>query len=93
MYQEQFTQLYNRLLKYAYYRAGRYFRDDALRQDAADKAMNDTVDTWIKEGCYDEEVAKRTIQSSLRQSSRKREVEPVSVEGEEYNGMHGYKII
>jgi polyhydroxyalkanoate synthesis regulator phasin len=90
MLQEQFNQMYDRLLKYAFYKAGRYFRDETLRQDAADEALNEAVDTWIRDGCYDEEVAKRVIQSSLRQASRKRSVEPISVEEE---GTHGYKII
>lgn len=93
--QEQFTQLYNRLLKIAYYKAGRYFRDEILRQDAADKAMNDATDKWIAEDCYNEELALRTIESSLRQSSRKRTLEPISLTNEEReiigsDGIHGY---
>jgi len=90
MLQEEFMQFYNRLLKYAWYKAGRYFKDISLRQDAADNAMNDAVDVWIREGTYDEETAKRAIQSSLRQASRKRDLEPISVDEE---GMHGYKVI
>ena len=91
-------QLYDRLLRIAYYRAGRYFRDEVLRQDAADEAMNDAVDRQTKmiaEGCFDEETAKRTIESSLRQSSRKRKVEPISLTEEEKRligsgDVHGY---
>ena len=88
--QEQFTQLYNKLLKYAYYRAGRYFRDSVLREDAAADAVNEAVDKWIADDCYDEETAKRVIQSSLRQASRKRELEPIESDEE---GTHGYKIL
>lgn len=61
-----------------------------LREDAASDAVNDAVDKWISEGCYNEETAKRTIESSLRQASRKRELEPINTEDE---GTHGYKII
>ena len=93
--QEQYKQLYDRLLKVAYYKAGRYFRDDVLRQDAADKAMNDAVDQWIAEDCYNEELALRTIESSLRQSSRKRKLEPITLTEEEKeiigsDSIHGY---
>ena len=90
MNQEQFNQLYDRLSRYAYYRAGRYFHDQTLRQDAADEAMNRAVDTWMEADCYDEQMAKRAIQSSLRQSSRKRQVEPITVH--DYENMHGYEI-
>ena len=93
MYQQQFTEIYNRLSRYAYYKAGRYFRDAVLRQDAADEAVNDAVDAWINGQLYDEELAKRTIQSSLRQASRKRDVEPVNIEGDEFNNMHGYRLV
>jgi len=98
--QAEFTQLYERLLSYAYYRAGRYFSDGVQRQDAAERAMNEVVDEWVRLGNYDEEVAKRKIQSSLRQSSRKRKLEPIGVVGslndelnfDESHGFHGYKI-
>ena len=94
MLQEEFTSLYDKLFSYAYSKAGRYFRDMALREDAASEAVNGAVDTFIKEGCYDGKVAKRRIQSSLRQSSRKRKLEPIDLpNSEEYQGFHGYKII
>ena len=93
MYQHQFTEIYNSLAGYAYSKAGRYFRDAVLRQDAADEAVNAAVDAWVSGQSYDEEMAKRTIQSFLRQASRKRDKEPINVVGAEYQGMHGYKII
>jgi len=93
MLQEEFTRLYGKLFAYAYSKAGRYLRDIVLREDAASEAVNVAVDTFIKEGCYDEKVAKRRIQSSLRQSSRKRKLEPIDLPNtEEYQGYHGYKI-
>jgi len=91
--QAEFTQVYNRLQKYAWYKAGRYFTDRSLRQDAADNAVNDAVDEWIGTENYDEEVAKRVIQSSLRQASRKRNLESIELREDEYDGFHGYRII
>ena len=93
LYQHQLTAVYDNLAGYAYSKAGRYFRDVVLRQDAADEAVNAAVDAWVSGQPYDEEVAKRTIQSFLRQASRKRELEPINVVGVEYQGMHGYKVI
>lgn len=93
MLQEEFTRLYDKLFSYAYSKAGRYFRDMVLREDAASEAVNDAVDTWIKENCYDEEVAKRRIQSSLRRISQKQTLEPIDLPNtEEYQGFHGYRI-
>jgi hypothetical protein len=37
----------------------------------------------IKENCYDEKSAKRRIQSSLRQASRNRKVEPSNIKDDE----------
>jgi len=92
--QEQFTQLYNRLYRFAYYRAGRYFRDNVLREDAAAEAVNDAVDKFVSGDCFDEEAAKLTIQSSLRQSSRTRKLEPVNLLDTEGNrGFHAYKVV
>jgi polyhydroxyalkanoate synthesis regulator phasin len=88
--QQEFTRLYDKLLRHAQYKARRYFRDEVLRQDAAERAMNDAVDKWISEGCYDEELARRVIDSSLRQSSRKRELEPIPID--EGDGFHGYQL-
>ncbi len=63
-----------------------------LREDAASEAVNNWVNDVVEKGidCFDEEVAKRTIQSSLRQASRKRSVEPIDVKED---GFHGYKVI
>ena len=71
-----------------------------LREDAASEAVNEAVDKFITEGCYDEELARRTIESSLRQASRKRQLEPMSKEsvGIELQGnngvdhFHGYEV-
>ena len=89
MNQEEFTSLYNRLWKFAYVKAGRYFRDFVLREDAASEAVNSAVDGFIDKDCCDEERARRTIESSLRQASRHRELEPIEVKEE---GFHGYQI-
>ena len=90
MNQEKFTCLYDRLWKFAYVKAGRYFRDFVLREDAASEAVNLAVDGFIDKDCCDEETARRTIESSLRLASRHREVEPVPVKEE---GFHGYKLV
>ena len=92
MEQEEFTRLYDRLWKYAFARAKRYFKDFVLREDAASEAVNTAVDRWLEEDCYDEDTAKRVIQSSLRQASRKRELEPIAINDEELRGFHGYEI-
>ena len=90
--QEQLTQSYNRLMKHAYYKAGRYFRDKVMREDAAMEAVNDAVDLWIREGCYDEDMARTRIESSLRQSSLTKKLEPITVYGEQYENTHGYEV-
>ena len=90
--QEHFTALYDRLLKFALSKASRYFRDWVLREDAACEAVNLAVDAMCNdEGqlVYNEQTARRTIESSLRQASRHRELEPIEVKEE---GFHGYQI-
>lgn len=89
MLQQEFTRFYNKLHAYAYSKAGRYFRDAILRDDAACEAVNSAVDAMVRTGCYDLEKAKRRIQSTLRHSSRKRELEPTPCDME---GFHGYEI-
>ena len=95
MYQAEFTQLYDRLMKYAYYKAGWYFKDPALRQDATDDAVNTAVDNWVDGEPYDEAKAKRVINNSLRRSSRNKKLQPMR--SEEYppyieTSMRGYII-
>jgi len=69
-----------------------------LREDAASEAVNEAVDAAIKSDCYDEQTARRRIESSLRQSSRKRELEPTIIKKKEQlqlgidDRFHGYKI-
>ena len=98
MNQEDFNRLYDKLMRFAFYKAGRYFRDMVLREDAASEAVNEVVDTLIESDCYDEQTARRRIESSLRQSSRKRELEPTLITKKERRGLgiddgiHGYKI-
>ncbi len=95
MYQAQFTQLYDGLVRYAYYRAGRYYNDPVLRQDAAEDAVNEAVDNWVNGEPYDESKAKRVICNALRRSSRNRNLEPLR-SGEYPPGvdtnMRGYEI-
>ena len=75
------------------YVARRYFPQDAvLRQDAADLAVDKATDEMWQSNCYDEEKARVTIDSSLRQSSRTRKVEPIVIPSEEPLGFHGYKV-
>ena len=65
-----------------------------LREEAACSAVNEAVDRQLGEDCFDEEAAKLVIQSSLRQSSRKRELEPTNLpETEETRGFHAYKVV
>lgn len=90
--QEQFTLLYGRLQRYAHYHAGRFFRDPILREQAKDEAVDNATDEMWQSDCYDEETARRTIDSSLRQSSRTRKLEPANVAGDEYSNFHGYKV-
>ena len=98
MKQEDFTRLYDKLMRFAFYKAGRYFRDMVLREDAASEAVNEAINTMVKLDCYDEETARRRIESSLRQSSRTRKLEPTVVKRKEKlrlgidDSFHGYKI-
>ena len=88
--QEQFTQFYEKLRRHALYFARRYFKDAVLQEDAADEAVNNAVDEMWQSDCYDEERARVVIDSSLRQSSRTRKLEPITVH--DYENMHGYKV-
>ena len=96
MYQEEFNQLYDRLFKYAMNRAARYFNDFILREDVADKALEEVVVYWT-EKCdgYNEDEAKRIICDSVRNWSRKGE----ELEGMDRRslkmseGMSGYRVI
>lgn len=98
MNQEDFNRLYDKLMRFAFYKAGRYFRDMVLREDAASEAVNEAIDASMKSDCYDEQTARRKIESSLRQSSRKRELEPTLITKKEQrklgidDGFHGYRI-
>ena len=98
MEQEDFNRLYDKWMRFAFYKAGRYFRDMVLREDAASEAVNKAVDAAIKSDCYDEQEARRKIESSLRQSSRKRELEPTIIKKKELlqlgidDSFHGYKV-
>lgn len=98
MKQEDFTRLYNKWMRFAFYKAGRYYRDMVLREDAASEAVNKAVDAAIESDCYDEQTARRRIESSLRQSSRKRELEPTIIKKKEQlqlgidDRFHGYRI-
>jgi len=95
--QEEFTQLYNRLLRYAYFKATRYYGDLILRQDVANEAVNKAVDNWVDGQPIDEMGARRTIDSYLRQSSRRRKLEPLSFRAlppeVSHAAMHGYRIV
>jgi len=99
MNQVDFNRLYDKLMRFAFYKAGRYFRDMVLREDAASEAVNKAIDAVIKSDCYGEETARRRIESSLRQSSRARKLEPTVVKRKEKlrlgidDSFHGYKII
>ena len=98
MNQEDYNRLYDKLMRFAFYKAGRYFRDMVLREDAASEAVNEAIDAAIKLDCYDEETARRRIESSLRQSSRTRKLEPIVIKRKEKlqlgidDSFHGYKI-
>lgn len=98
MNQEDFNRLYDKLMRFAFYKAGRYFRDMVLREDVASEAVNESIDVLITSDCYDEQVARRRIESSLRQSSRKRELEPTIIKKKEQlqlgidDSFHGYRI-
>lgn len=90
--QEQFTQFYEKLRRHALYKARRYFKDAVLQEDAADEAVNIAVDEMWQSDCYDEEMARTRIDSSLCQSSRTRTLEPANVVGQEFDNFHAYKV-
>ena len=73
MYQEVFNRLYDKLFKYAYSRAARYFNDTGLCDDVADKAMEDVVVYWTnRQDGYNEGKAREIICNSVRDCSRTR---------------------
>jgi len=81
-------------MRFAYAKAGQYFKDFVLREDAAEEAVIKAVDKWWKDSSstpLDEEKAKRVILNSLQYASRRRKLEPINV-SREYDGFHGYKI-
>lgn len=95
MSQETFNQLYDRLSRYAHARAREYFQDDSLRHDAVEQAMDKFIDALMStpEITTLEAWGKTVITNSLKNSNRGRKLEPITVMGEEYDGMHGYSII
>ena len=75
------------------YKARRYFPQSAvLQREAAEEAVNLATDEMWQSGCYDVKRARVVIDSSLRQSSRTRKLEPVIIPSEECFAMRGYKI-
>jgi len=94
--QEQFTVIYNDYLRFAYAKAGRYFRDKVLREAAAEEAVTKAFDSWWKKDSskpLDDERIKRIIRNSLQYASQKQELEPVNLPDiDEYYGYHGYRV-
>jgi len=93
--QEGYNRLYDSLNRYALYRARQYYRDDSLAYDAADTAMDKFVRALINLPDIEnlEAWGKVVIANSLKDSSKDRKLEPISVVGEDYQGMHGYEIL
>lgn len=99
VYQQEFTARYERLMRFARQRAAGYFKggNGILRDEAAEKAMDAVIEVWkdrpVELKSYDEEEAKKIIHHSLRNASLTRKVQPSKVVGEEYDNMHGYKLV
>ena len=94
MLQAEFNQLYDGLARFAFYRARQYFHGDSLAQDAADIAMDRFSDAFmLNQDIKDIEAWGNTIiLNSLKNSARDKKLEPINIEGEDYEGMHGYEI-
>jgi len=94
MLQVEFNRFYDELRRYSLYKAKQYFSDVVLCQDAADRAVDDFIDAYIK----DKDVknlqgwARDIIVKSIRKQSRRRKLEPIAL-GEGFEGMHGYRVI
>jgi len=95
MGQVAFNQLYDKLAKYALYRARQYFRDDSLAYDAVDEAMDRFVDALMNNPDMKDLIpqGKTIISNSLKNSFRDRKLQPITVTGEEYQDSHGYEIL
>ena len=100
MLQQAFNDLYDELRKYATQRAASYFRgcDGVLRDNAVEDAMEAVIEVWkdrpVVIDSYNREEAKKIIHDAIRQSSRKRTLQPAYLtneEQQEYYGFHGYK--
>ena len=99
VYQEEFTALFERLKTFATQRAAGYFKggDGILRDKAAEDAMDAVTEVWrtrpVEPKSYDEEEAKKIIHNSIRNASLTKKVQPINLEGDEFNNMHGYKLV
>ena len=103
MYQAQFFNLYDKWLRFADGKAKRYFHDESQRLEAVDKALAKCVDNaeFTQVGnqlitpILDLEVwGKLVITNSLKDSSKaKKTLEPINIEGDEFNNMHGYRLV
>ena len=95
MTQVAFNRLYDKLSKYALYRARQYFRDDSLAYDATDEAMDKVIDSLVGGSEIDNLMmwGKMVISNSLKDSARNRKLEPITVVGEEYEDMRGYIVL
>ncbi len=77
MNQSEFTILIQKLRSYAYGLACKHFRDEGLRQDVTDKALDKFVDEFMKDPQVDDIMAwgKVVITNSIKNSSRDRQLD------------------
>lgn len=92
MLQVEFNQMYDRLATFALRLARGKFEDACLATDAVEWAMDKVIDKWVETESYNEIEAKQIIRNSIRNSRATCNLEPISLEGEEFEGMHGYQI-
>ena len=102
MLQAEFFLLYDRWARFALYKARRYLHDESQRQDAVDTAMARFVDNAQFEQVGNQLITpildldawgKTVITNSIKNFARDKKLESINLEGEEYQGMHGYKVI
>jgi hypothetical protein len=96
--QEQFSRIYDGLMRFAFAKARRFFpRDDVRAENEAAEAVTKAIDKWWQESSsipLDEEQAKRVILNSIQYASRKEELEPINVlELKDVDGFHAYRVI
>ena len=91
MFQEEFNELYDGLKVFAFKEASKYFKDNSLKIDAVDKAMDRLVDKYIENPKVTIFESRLIIRSSIGSSIGGRKLESIGL-GYGWDGFNGYKV-